>query len=194
MADRRAVAFAATAVAVAVVPVALAVTDRHLAGASAALVLSTTAGALAASTLVVQPLLACGRVIVRHQILGAVAFALVLVHVGALFAEAPDDAWFAMSPDGPTRARMALIATIALFGVVALGVWRDRLPLGAATWRVLYAYLAVVVIALGLGHAVLTDGALDDAGTTVLVLLGALGLLGVPAAHVARTRNARGRA
>ena len=194
MADRRAVAFGATAVAVAVVPVALAVTDRHLAGASAALVLSTTAGALAASTLVVQPLLACGRVIARHQILGAVAFALVLVHVGALFAEAPDDAWFAMSPDGPTRARMALIATIALFGVVALGVWRDRLPLGAATWRVLHAYLAVVVIALGLGHAVLTDGALDDAGTAVLVLLGALGLLGVPAAHVARTRNARRRA
>ena len=88
---------------------------------------------------------------------------------------------------------MALIATIALFGVVALGVWRDRLP-GAATWRVLHAYLAVVVIALGLGHAVLTDGALDDAGTAVLVLLGALGLLGVPAAHVARTRNARRRA
>ena len=194
MADRRAVAFGATAVAVAVVPVALAVTDRHLAGASAALVLSTTAGALAASTLVVQPLLACGRVIARHQILGAVAFALVLVHVGALFAEAPDDAWFAMSPDGPTRARMALIATIALFGVVALGVLRDRLPLGAATWRVLHAYLAVVVIALGLGHAVLTDGALDDAGTTVLVLLGALGLLGVPVAHVARARNARRRA
>ena len=197
MADRRAVAFGATAVAVAVVPVALAVTDRHLAGASAALVLSTTAGALAASTLVVQPLLACGRVIARHQILGAVAFALVLVHVGALFAEAPDDAWFAMSPDGPTRARMALIATIApiaLFGVVALGVLRDRLPLGAATWRVLHAYLAVVVIALGLGHAVLTDGALDDAGTTVLVLLGALGLLGVLVAHVARARNARRRA
>lgn len=178
----------------AVVPVALAVTDRHLAGASAALVLSTTAGTLAASTLVVQPLLACGRVIARHQIFVAVAFALVLVHVGALFAEAPDDAWFAMSPDGPTRARMALIATIALFGVVALGVLRNRLPLDAATWRVLHAYLAVVVIALGLGHAVLTDGALDDAGTTVLVVLGALGLLGVPAAHVARTRNTRRRA
>jgi predicted ferric reductase len=92
---------------------------------------------------------------------------------------------------------MALIATIApiaLSGVVALGVLRDRLPLGAATWRVLHAYLAVVVIALGLGHAVLTDGALDDAGTTVLVLLGALGLLGVLVAHVARARNARRRA
>ncbi len=116
---------------------------------------------------------------------------LVLVHVGALFAESPQDAWFALSPDGPTRARMALIATIALFGVVALGALRGRLPLAPATWRVLHAYLAVVVIALGFGHAVLTDGALDGAGTTVLVILGALGLVGVPAAHRARTRRAR---
>lgn len=50
----------------------------------------------------------------------------------------------------------------------------------------------MVVIALGIGHAVLTDGALDGAGTTVLLVLGAIGLLGVPAAHVARTRRARG--
>jgi len=96
-----------------------------------------------------------------------------------------------LSPDGPTRARMALIATIALFGVVALGALRPRLPLKAGTWRLLHAYLALVVIALGIGHAVLTDGALDDAGTTVLLVLGAVGLLGVPAAHVARARRER---
>ena len=193
MADLRALALGAAAVAIVAAPVALALTDRHLTGASAALLLSTTAGALAVSALVVQPLLARGGRITRHKVLGSVAFALVLVHVGALFAEAPDDAWFAMSPDGPTRARMALIATVALFGVVALGVLRDRLPLGTATWRVLHAYLAAVVLALGIGHAVLTDGALDDAGTAVLVCLGAVGLLGVPAAHVARTRRARRR-
>ena len=191
MTNGRTLAFGAAAVAVAAVPVALALSDRHLAGASTALTLSTTAGALAVSALALQPLLARGRRIARHQILGGVAFALVLVHVGALFAEAPDDARFAISPDGPTRARMALIATIALFAVVALGVLRTRLPLGAGTWRVLHAYLAVVVIALGIGHAVLTDGALDGPGTVVLVALGALGLVGVPAAHAARTRRAR---
>ena len=193
MADVRALAFGAGAVAVAAVPVAVALTDRHLAGASAALALSTIAGALAVSALVLQPLLARARRIARHQILGVVAFALVLVHVGALFAEAPDDAWFALSPDGPTRARMALIATIALFAVVALGGLRSRLPLSAGTWRVLHAYLAVVVITLGIGHAVLTDGALDGAGTPILVVLGALGLVAVPAAHAARTRRARHR-
>ena len=192
MADRRALALGAGAGAVVGVPLFLALTDRHLAGASAALVLSTTAGTLAASALAMQPLLARRRRITRHQLLGSVVLGLVLVHVGALFVESPADAWFALSPDGPTRARMALIATIALLGVVTLGALRTRLPIGAPTWRLLHAYLAVVVIALGIGHAVLTDGALDGAGTMVLLVLGAVGLLAVPAAHVVRTRRARG--
>ncbi len=193
MADPRTLALGTGAIAVLAVPLALALTDRHLADASAALTLSTAAGALAVSALAMQPLLARRRRIARHQLVGSTVLVLVLVHVGALFAESPGDAWFALSPDGPTRARMALIATVALFGVVALGALRTRLRLSPATWRITHAYLAVVVIALGFGHAVLTDGALDDAGTAVLIGLGALGLLAVPAAHVARTRRARGR-
>ena len=192
MADRRALALGAAAGAVVGLPLGLALTDRHLAGASAALVLSTTTGTLAASALAMQPLLARRRRITRHQILGAVVLGLVLVHLGALFVESPEDAWFALSPDGPTRARMALIATIALVCVVALGALRTRLPISPATWRLLHAYLALVVIVLGIGHAVLTDGALDGAGTAVLLVLGGVGLLGVPAAHAARTRRARG--
>ncbi len=192
MADRRALALGAAAGAVVGVPLFLALSDRHLAGASTALVLSTTAGTLAASALAMQPLLARRRRITRHQIFGCVVLGLVLVHLGALFVESPEDAWFALSPDGPTRARMALIATIALVCVVALGALRTRLPISPATWRLLHAYLAVVVIVLGIGHAVLTDGALDDAGTAVLLVLGAIGLVGVPAAHAVRTRRARG--
>lgn len=194
MPDRRALALSVAVVTVVAVPLALALSDRHLAGASTALVLSTAAGTLAVSALAVQPLLARGRRIARHQILGSVVLLLVLAHVAGLFVESSEDAWFALSPDGPTRARMALIATICLFGVVALGALRTRLPIAPATWRVLHAYLGGVVIALGVGHAVLTDGALDDGGTTVLAILGAVGLLGIPAAHVTRTRRARRRA
>ena len=193
MADRRAVAPAAAAGAVVALPLSLALTDRHLADASTALVVSTGAGALAASALAIQPLLARRRRIARHQLVGAVVLGLVLLHVGALFVESPGDARFALSPDGPTRARMALIATIALCAVVALGALRTRLPLAAMTWRLLHAYLAVVVIALGIGHAILTDGALDGAGTAVLLACAAVGLLGVPAAHVARSRRERER-
>ena len=173
-------------------PLFLALTDRHLAGASAALVLSTTAWTLAASALAMQPLYARRRWIARHQILGSVVLCRVVVHVGALFVQSPGDAWFALSPDGPTRARMALIATIALLCMVALGALRARLPIGPGTSRLLHAYPAVVVIASRIRHAVLTDGALDGAGTRVLLVLGAIGLLGVPAAHLARARRARG--
>jgi len=193
MADLRAVGLVAAAGTVVALPLSLALSDRHLADASTALILSTVAGTLAASALAMQPLLARRRRIARHQLLGAVVLGLVLVHVGALFVESPADAWFALSPDGPTRARMALIATVALLAVVALGALRSRLPLAPATWRLLHAYLAVVVIALGIGHAVLTDGALDDGGTVVLLACGAIGLLGVPAAHLARTRRGRER-
>jgi hypothetical protein len=54
---------------------------------------------------------------------------------------------FALLLDGPTRARMALFATIALIGVVALGALKDRLPTSTGTWRVLHAYLAAVAAA-----------------------------------------------
>jgi predicted ferric reductase len=189
--DRRASALGIAAVVVIAVPLTLALTDRHLAGGSAALVIATATGTLAASALALQPLLARRRRITGHQIFGVAVLGLVLAHVGALFLESPEDAWFALSPDGPTRARMALIATLALLCVVGLGALRTRLPIAAGTWRLLHAYLAVVVITLGIGHAVLTDGALDDAGTGVLLLLAAIGLLGVAAAHVTRTRRAR---
>jgi predicted ferric reductase len=188
MADARVVLPAGALVAG--LPLVLALTDVHLTGAPAALVVSTATGALAVSALTVQPLLAARlRRLRLHRALGAVALALVLVHVGALFVVSPGDALFAMSPDGPTRARMALMATVALVLVVALGVLRRRLPFGPVTWRILHAYLATLVILLGFGHALITQGALDGAGTVVLVAFGAGALAGVALAEAARRRT-----
>ena len=66
-------------------PLVLALTDAHLAGQSAALVISTAAAALAVSALVLQPLLAGAGRLRWHRVLGAVALGLVLVHLGGLF-------------------------------------------------------------------------------------------------------------
>jgi predicted ferric reductase len=85
---------------------------------------------------------------------------------------------------------MALLATIALVAVVLLGVLRRRLPLDGATWRILHAFLAVLVILLGFGHALLTDGALVGPGTLVLAAFGTLALAGIATAYVARARRA----
>ena len=58
------------------------------------------------------------------------------------------------------------------------------------TWRILHGFLAVLVVGLGFGHAVLTDGALDGFGTSVLLAFATVALLGIASAYVARTRRA----
>lgn len=174
-------------------PVVLALTSEHLAREPGLLVASTTCAALAVGALAVQPLLALrgGRAVRDHRLLGTAIVVLVLAHVGTLLVLAPDDALFAMSPDGPTRARMALIATLALLAAAFLGAAGPRLPLSRTTWRILHAYLAVLVLVLGVGHAVLTSGALDGAGTALLVGLGAIGVLGVGGALALDARGRR---
>jgi predicted ferric reductase len=88
---------------------------------------------------------------------------------------------------------MALIATIALVLAAVLGATGPRLPLSRTTWRILHAYLASLVLVLGVGHAVLTEGALDGAGTPLLLGLGAVGVLGVGAALLGDARRRRPR-
>ena len=172
-------------------PLVLALTDAHLSGQPAALVISTAAAALAVSALVLQPLLAGAGRLRWHRVLGAVALGLVLVHLGGLFVVGAEDTLFALSLDGPTRGRMATLATAALIAVVALGVLRSRLPMAGATWRILHGFLAALVIGLGFGHAVLTDGALDGVGTPLLLAFATVALLGVLSAFAARRRRGR---
>ena len=180
---------AAALVAVAALPPAvLGLASDHFQG-DVLLAASTTCAALAVGALAVQPLLAARHGVRAHRATGAVIVALVLAHVALLFVLSPDDALFAMSPDGPTRARMALIATVALLAAAVLGALGPSLPLSRATWRILHAYLGVLVLVLGVGHAVLTDGALDEAGTPLLIGLGALGLVGIGAALVLDARR-----
>ena len=165
----------------AIPPAALGLASDHFQG-DALLAASTTGAALAVGALAAEPLLAARHGVRAHRATGAAIVVFVLAHVALLFVLSPDDALFAMSPDGPTRARMALIATCALLAAAVLGALGPALPLSRTTWRILHAYLGVLVLVLGVGHAVLTDGALDGVGTPLLIGLGALGLGGIGAA------------
>jgi predicted ferric reductase len=167
----------AVAVLGAVVLLALALAGPHLAGAPVLLVVSTVAACLAVAALAVQPWLTRRRVGVHVRVGGIIAV-LVVLHVVALLVEDPDDALYSMSPDGPTRARMALIATLLLGVVTLLGVLRRRLRWSPATWRFVHGSLAALVVVLGVGHALLIQGALDGWGTPVLLVLGGLGAVG----------------
>ena len=149
----------------------LAVAAPHLAEGSPLLVVSTLAACVAVAALAAQPWLT-RRKVPAHVRVGGVIAVLVAVHVLALVLESPDDALYSMSLDGPTRARMALFATVLLAVVTLLGVLRRRLRWSAATWRFVHGSLAGLVVVLGVGHAVLIQGALDGWGTPCCSLSG----------------------
>lgn len=173
---RRDAALAAGLAVLAAVPVTLALHDTHLAGAPVLLVASTLTAAAAVAGLAAQPWLA--RHPRLHAAVGAAVLLLVAVHVVALVVIEPDDALYAMSPQGPTRARAALLGTLALVAVAVLGALRRWVRWRRATFRLLHAGLGVLAVGLGVAHATLTSGALDGIGTVVLLTLGAVGLLG----------------
>lgn len=168
----------------------LTLSSAHLSAGPGSLVVSAVAAAVATVLIAFQPVLA---LLARsrpaawrgHWVLGAAALALVLTHVAALWLLSPEDVAFAVSPAGPTRARMAVLATVSLVLVVALGVIRRWSTVTPQAVRVLHAFFAALTLLLGIGHAVLTDGALDGPGTVVLLLLAALGVAGIAAARTA---------
>lgn len=187
---RAAGAVVAVVLAVAVaVPVTMALTATHLAGAPVLLVVSTLTATAAVAGLAAQPWLA--RRPRLHATIGGTVVALVAVHVGALVVLEPDDALFAMSPEGPTRARAALLATLALLVVAVLGLLRRRLPWRRATFRFLHAGFGALAGVLGVAHATLTDGAFDGVGTVVLLTLGVVGLVGGLRGTITRTPGFR---
>ncbi|MCD2185542.1 hypothetical protein [Actinomycetospora soli] len=165
-------------------------TSPHLAGAEPVLVVSTLTATLAVAGLAAQPWLARGRV-GAHVAVGSAVLVLVVVHVAALLVLSPDDALFAMSPDGPTRARMALISLVLLVVVACLGVLRRRLGWSGPTFRLLHGGFALLATVLGVGHAVLTDGALEAWGTVVLLASGVLSVAGGVVAVLGRRPGRR---
>ena len=176
--------------------IGVALTSPHLRDAPTSLVVSVVTAAVAVVLLSFQPLWALlaksrPQVFPLHWSLGVIAFALVGGHVAALVVLSPDDVWFAISPDGPTRARMAVLATAALAVVVALGIARRVLSWSRSGFAVLHSFFAALALLLGVGHAVLTDGALEGWGTILLCTLGAVGIAGIFAARAPGVRLRR---
>lgn len=169
----------------------LTLTSTHLSAGPAGLVASAVTAAVATVLIAFQPVVALLARSRRsawrsHWVLGSAALVLVLAHIAALWLLSPDDVLFAVSPDGPTRARMAVMATLSLVIVVSLGIVRRRSALAPQAVRILHAFFAALTLLLGVGHAVLTDGALDGPGTVLLLLLAALGVAGIVAARTTR--------
>lgn len=94
-----------------------------------------------------------------HQVTARVLTVLAILHPALLVAPTSlDDVPMAMSMLQslvlvPTM-RTGVVALALLVGLVALGVWRNRLPVGHEFWRLSHVAGAIVVASAGVHHAV----------------------------------------
>ena len=88
-----------------------------------------------------------------HRQIAVVAVAFALVHPILLFIEDPAKLKLLNFVEAPTRARLAVLAVVAVLAVTGISIFRKRIGLSYEAWQLLHGALAVAVVALSLGHA-----------------------------------------
>ncbi len=162
------------------VPVAFAAASPLLVWRGPVYILAGFAGIIALGLVLVQPLLIGGylpglpayrgrRV---HHWIGAALVVAVVVHVGGLWITSPPDMVDALLFTSPTPfSPFGVVAMWAIFAVALLAALRRRLGLRPRTWRIAHMSLAVVIIAGGVVHAMLIEGAMETVTKAALCAL-----------------------
>lgn len=88
-----------------------------------------------------------------HRYTSIVAFIFLLAHPIILFIDNPQTIQLLNFLQAPWRARLAVIATLALIALIITSIWRKPLKIPYEPWRILHGILAVVAVGFGLGHA-----------------------------------------
>jgi predicted ferric reductase len=97
-----------------------------------------------------------------HRQITFVALAFVLLHPLLLFIEDTKFLDLLDVTTAPLRARMAVLAVVALLVLVALSVWRRRINLSYERWQLTHGLLAIVVVAAALTHVLLVGYYVDE--------------------------------
>lgn len=87
-----------------------------------------------------------------HRVISFVALSLVLAHVALLVADDLETLQLFNVFTAPNRARLGILALLALCAVVLLSVLRRRIGLGYEIWRYSHGALALLMIASAVGH------------------------------------------
>ena len=185
------------------VPIAVAATSPLLEWRGPVYVAAGLAGVVALALLLVQPLLAAGRLPGlagprgrrAHRWVGAALVAAVALHVAGLWATSPPDVVDALLLRSPTP--FSLWGVIAMWATVAAALsaaLRRRLRVRAERWRLVHVALTSVVVAGTVVHALRIEGTMGAASKAALCAL-ALGatawaVLG-PRGPVRRARRPR---
>jgi predicted ferric reductase len=88
-----------------------------------------------------------------HRYTSIVAFFFILIHPIILFINNPETLQLLNFIEAPWRARLAVIATLALVAIIVTSIWRKQLNIPYEPWRIAHGILAVIAVGFGLGHA-----------------------------------------
>jgi predicted ferric reductase len=100
-------------------------------------------------------------VIQYHRQISYVATAFVLAHPVILFVTDPGTLELLNPVTAPWRARLGLLAVVALLLVISLSVWRRQVRLPYEWWRLTHGLLAIVVVGAALAHIYLVGYYVD---------------------------------
>jgi predicted ferric reductase len=162
------------------VPAAFAAASPQLAWRGPVYILAGFAGIIALGLTLVQPLLIGGylpglpalRGRRAHHWIGGALVVAVVVHVGGLWITSPPDMIDALTFSSPTAfSPWGVTAMWAIFAVALLAAFRRRLGLRPRTWRIAHMSLAVVIVAGGVVHAMLVEGAMETMSKAALCAL-----------------------
>jgi len=162
------------------VPIAAAAGSEQLAWRGSLYILAGFAGIVALGLVLVQPLLIGGYLPglsayrgrrVHHWIGGALVAAIV-IHVAGLWINSPPDMIDALLFTSPTPfSPFGVIAMWAIFAVALLAALRRRWGLRPRTWRIAHTFLAIVIVAGSVAHAVLIEGTMETVSKVALCAL-----------------------
>lgn len=176
----RAIAIWATLCAVIAVPLVIAATSPLLQWREPIYIASGLAGVIAMALLLVQPLLAGGRLpgLAAHRgrrvhgWVGATLVAAVIVHVVGLWLTSPPDVVDALLFASPTPfSDWGVVGMWALFAAALIAVLRRPMRLRTRTWRLGHSALVSVVVVSSVVHAMLIEGTMAPVSKAALCAL-----------------------
>ncbi len=87
-----------------------------------------------------------------HRQISFVAFAFIITHPLLLFIFSPRTLALLNIFTAPWRARFAVIAVLALLGLIAFSVWRKKLKIDYYRWRIWHGLLSILAVGMALVH------------------------------------------